>query len=71
MMPRANAEAAKHAPAPVVVTSAISSEALPVSKQTFLRLLTAGDVIGLLAAEVPLATSYRDFKEMAGVVDLA
>ncbi len=59
------------APEPVIVASAISSDALPVSKQTFLHLLTAGDVERLLAADVPLTTSYRDYKEMAENTDPA
>ena len=59
------------APEPVIAMSVRSSEALPVSKQTFLHLLTAGDVEDLLASEVPLTTSYRDFKEMAANTDPA
>ncbi len=59
------------APEPVIVTSVRSEEALAISKQAFLHLLTAGDVEQLLAAEVPLSTSYRDFKEMAESVDPA
>ncbi len=59
------------APEPVIVASAISSDALPVSKQTFLHLLTARAVERLLAADVPLTTSYRDYKEMAENTDPA
>ena len=59
------------APEPVIEASVISSEASTVSEQTFLHLLTAGDVEQLLAAEVPLTTSYRDLKEMAENVDPA
>ena len=58
------------APEPVIVTSVKSSEALTVSEQTFLHLLTTRDV-ELLATEVPLTTSYRDFKEMAENADPA
>ena len=59
------------APEPVVSTSIMSSEALTISEQTFLHLLTAGDVEQLLPAEVSLTTSYRDYKEMAEKVDPA
>ena len=59
------------APEPVVVTSVKSGEALTVSEQTFVNLLTVRDVEQLLKAEVPLTTSYRDFKEMAENVDPA
>ena len=59
------------APEPVVVTSVKSSEALTISEQTFLHLLTADDVEQLLAAEVALTASYRDYKEMAEKVDPA
>lgn len=59
------------APEPVVVTSVKPGEAPTVSEQTFLHLLTVGDVEQLLAAEVPLTTSYRDFKEKAENVDPA
>ena len=59
------------APEPVVVTSVMSSEALTVSEQTFLHLLTVGDVKQLLTAEAPLTTTYRGYKEMAENVDPA
>ena len=59
------------APEPVVVGSVISGETPTVSEQTFLNLLTVGDVERLLEAEVPLTTSYRDFKEMAKDIDPA
>ena len=59
------------APEPVVVTSAESSGTLAVSEQTFSGLLTAGDVEQLLTAEVPLTTTFRDFKDMAENVDPA
>ncbi len=58
------------APEPVV-TSVKSGGVPTVSKQTFLHLLTAGDVEELLQAEAPLTTSYRDFKEMAEGTDPA
>ncbi len=58
------------APEPVV-TSVKSGGVPTVSKQTFLHLLTAGDVEELLRAEAPLTTSYRDFKEMAEGTDPA
>ena len=47
-----------------------SGEALTVSEQHFLSLLTAEDV-EKLATEVPLNIAVRDFKEMAGGVDPA
>ena len=59
------------APEPVVVTSVKSGGVPTVSKQTFLHLLTAGDVEELLQAEAPLTTSYSDFKEMAEGTDPA
>ena len=58
------------APEPVV-TSVKSGGVPTVSKQTFLHLLTAGDVEELLQAEAPFTTSYRDFKEMAEGTDPA
>ncbi len=58
--------------APEPVVTAVKSGGVPtVSKQTFLHLLTAGDVEELLQAEAPLTTSYRDFKEMAEDTDPA
>ena len=57
------------APEPVVVGSVISGGTPTVSEQTFLNLLTVGDVERLLEAEVSLTTSYRDLKEMAENVD--
>jgi len=57
------------APEPVVVTSVKSSDALTVSKQTFLHLLMAEDIEQMLPAEVSLTTSYRDLKELTGDVD--
>ncbi|MFQ5968378.1 MAG: hypothetical protein ACE5MI_12345 [Acidimicrobiia bacterium] len=59
------------APEPVVVTSVKSSEELTVSEEAFRYLLTLSDVEPLLAAEVQLATSYRNFREMAESVDPA
>ncbi len=63
--------AAQGQPAPIDVTSVKSGEALTVSEQLFLSLLTPEDVEKLLATEVPLTTAVRDFKEMAGGVDPA
>ena len=58
------------APEPFVVTSVKLGEVPTVSKQTFLHLLTAGDVEELLP-EVLLTTSYRNLKEMAENTDPA